>query len=344
MSGRKKKYKMKKPLSPKEQERRRQLRAMREERKRLEKKKSRKKFWGYAGFFILIIGAFVGFVIFDVMHDTDIFMYYVAALLALGALLCDNGGIRSFIFCRFTDKFFFSDWIKRPNDGQCRTVEFCKTFSYYAVIVKLSLLIFKISAKKNSFIIAAVWLICVLVTVFYLIFDDDTPIRPGDSPKNGLSSAGTTVLLTSLGMLFFTSENFFVSRGLVIFTIVFTAAATVLFLAVSTTWHEHKDYIFLFALSVGIFAFSGFCVANEAFDFSEPREYTVMIVDMDYVSGRSSSYDLYVQDWHGGGEPVDIDVSSDTYRSLAVGDRIIVREYGGALGMEYFYYAGKANN
>lgn len=344
MSNRKRKYKMKKPLTPKEQERRRQLREKRDERNRLKKRESRKKFWGYAGFFILIIGAFVGLVVFDVMHDTDYFMYYVVAVLAVGALLCDNSGIRKIIFRCFPDRFFFSDWVKRPDSGQCRTVEICKTFAYYSVIANLGLLVFNISERKISFIIAALWLICVLVTVFYLTFDSDTPIRPGESPKNGLSSAGTTVLLTSLGMLFFTSENFFVSRRLVIFTIVFTAAATVLFLAVSTTWHEHKDYIFLFVLSVGIFAFSGFFVANEAFDFSEPQEYTVMIVDMDYVSGRSSSYDLYVQDWHGGGELVDIDVSSDTYRSLAVGDRVVVREYGGALGMEYFYYAGKADN
>lgn len=334
---------MKKPLTPEEQERRRILREKREEIKRLEKRESRKKFWGYAGIFLLVFGAFVGFVIFDIKHDTDYFMYYVIAVLAVGALLCDNGGIRSFVFCHFPDRFFFSGWLKRPDSGQCRTVELCKTFSYYSVITDLFLLILNISARKLLFIIAAVWLVCVMITVFYLIFDDETPIRPNESPKNGLSSAGTTVLLTSLAMPMFTSENFFVSRGFVIFIIVFTVASTVLFLVISPTWHEHKDYIFLFILSVGVFAFSGFLTANEAFDLSESQEYTVTVTGMDYSSGRNTTYTLYTEDWHGGGDTADMDVGSDTYRSLEIGDKIVVREYGGALGMEYYYYAGKAD-
>lgn len=338
LSNRKKKYKMKKPLTPEEQERRRILREKREERKRLEKRKSLVKFFGYAGIFLLIAGGFCGFGIYDGMHDTDYFMYYFTAVLAAGALLCDNSGIRSFVFSRFPDRFFFSGWLRRPDGGQCRIVELCKTLSYYSVIADLFLLVIHASSKKTSFIIAAVWLICVLISVFYLIFDEYTAIRPDDTPKNGLSSAGETVLFTSLAMLIFTSENYFISKGFVIFAIVFIVVSTVLFLLISPTWHEHKDYIFLFILSVGAFAVSGYFTVNECFDFSEPQEYTVTVVDKDYFSGKNTTYTLYVEDWHGGENTVDVDVGRDTYRSIEIGERIVVKEYDGALGMEYYFY------
>lgn len=330
MSSRSKKFKMKKPLTVKEQARRQALREKRAQRKRLEKKAFRRN---VLVFTLLFIGAAAVFVALAV-YDDMLFLYALGIVFLIGILLCDNGGLRSTLFSRYPESFPFADKLKRPDNGQCMAVELSKTIGYYSVL-------FYIFIAELRVVFAALWLICCAVALLHLIFDEETAIRPEN--QRGLSTAGDLVLLTSLIMTATSIENFTSIGRLLILTGIFTAVTTVLYLVFTRTWHEHKDHIFVFILSAAVFSFAGFFIVNKEFDFSEPQLYELTVIDKQKYSGRNSrSYDLYVADWNNSGDTVGIDVGFETYESHEVGDEIIVEVHSGALGIEYYRYEGSA--
>lgn len=332
MSKRNKKFKMKKPLTEAERERRRILREQREERKIAEKKASRRKFLGYLSIALAIIGCFILSVVIDANYDTDIVLYFIFVGAVILIILCDNSGFRSTLFSRLSDKFPFSEGLKRGNVGQCRALETYKTVSYFAIL-------FYIYANRFAPLLVIIWIVCELTAFAYLIFDRDTGIRPAATPENGLSAAGDIILITSIAMFIFTMDNIFTNSTLWTFTAIFTISVTVLYLVCSNDWQDSKANIICIALAAGWFAFSGFCAVNRDLDFSEPKKYTAVIDDMNHTSGKNSHYTLYVKDWHGSEDTVSVEVSSDDYRALNIGDTVTVYEYNGALGMSYYDYS-----
>jgi len=334
MSNRKKKFKMKKPLTQKEQERRALLREQRETRKKAEKRKRIRSLLEYSALILFGCLLFFLFAFVDDRYDTISFIYYLGVLAFIGFILCDNSGIRRWIFSRYPEKMPFADKLKRPDCGQCKLIELCKTCSYYSMLFYIYL---------NGFAVlwTAVWISCSIISFFFLIFDDDTRMRSEKTAENGLSAAGSIVLLPSIAMFGLSIDNFFINSRIVIFTAVFTVSLSVLYLAVSSDWHEHKDYAVIFVLSAMIFSFSAFSAVNRDFDFSEPQKYEAVIIDKRSVSGGHHSYYLSVDDWHESGGIIDIDVSVDVFRQIDIGDKINILEYGGALGMEYYVYGEK---
>lgn len=332
MSRRCKKFKMKKPLTEAERERRRILREHREERKIAERKASRRKFLGYLSIALVIIGGFALSVAIDAAHDTDILLYFIFVGAVILIILCDNSGFRSALFNRLPDKFPFAEVLKRENVGQCRALEICKTVSYSAILLY-------IYANRFAPLLVIIWMICELTSFACLIFDSDTSIRPAATPENGLSAAGDIIVITSFAMLMFTMDNIFANSTLWTFTAIFTVVVTVLYLVCSNDRQDSKANIICIALAAGLFAFSSFCAVNRDLDFSEPKKYTAVIEDMNHTSGKTSRHTLYVKDWHGSEDTVSVEVSSDDYRVLNIGDTVTVYEYNGALGMSYYDYS-----
>lgn len=332
MSKRYKKFKMKKPLTEAERERRRILREQREERKIAERKASRRKFLSCLSIALVIIGCFILSVVIDNNYDTDFILYFIFVGAVILIILCDNSGFRSTLFSRLPDKFSFAEVLKRKNVGQCRTQETCKTVSYFAILLY-------IYANRFAPLLVIIWIICELTAFAYLIFDRDTSIRPAATPENGLSAAGDIIVITSLAMLMFTMDNIFTNSTLWTFTAIFTVVVTVLYLVCSNDRQDSIANIICIALAAGLFAFSGFCAVNRDLDFSEPKKHTAVIEDMNHTSGKNSHYTLYVKDWHGSEDTVSVEVSSDDYRVLNIGDTVTVYEYNGALGMNYYDYS-----
>ncbi len=328
MSKRSKKYKMKKPLTEAERERRKKLREQRNERQRLTDINSRKRFWRCFFLIAVIVAIGVFTAAAEIKYESNSFIIYLMILFSCGIICCDNSGIRTTVFSRLPDRIPFAEELKRKNKGQCRAVELCKTLSYF------SLLFYPFQPT----ILAAVWLICEIVAFIYLIFDKDTGIRPPETPENGLSAAGDIIIITSGIMLLLQMDNIFTNGRLWTFIVIFTIGAAVLFLLFGS-WQNSKDDVILFILGAAAFAFSGFCAVNKDFDFSEPKKYTAVIENKYYTSGKVSHHTIYVKDWNGSDDTVSIDVYSGDYRELEVGDTVTVYEYSGALGMSYYDYS-----
>jgi len=328
MSKRSKKYKMKKPLTEAERERRKRLREQRNERQRLTDINSRRRFWKCFFLIAVIIAIGVFTAAAEIKRGSNSFIIYLMILFSCGIVCCDNSGFRSTLFSRLPDKFPFAEELKRKNKGQCRAVELCKTLSYF------SLLFYPLLPT----ILAAVWLICEIVAFIHLIFDKDTGIRPPETPENGLSAAGDITIITSGIMLLLQMDNIFTNSRLWTFIVIFTIGATSLFLLFGS-WQNSKADVIIFFLGAAAFAFSGFCAVNKDFDFSEPKKYTAVIENKYYTSGKNSHYTIYVKDWHGSEDTVSVEVSSDDYREFEIGDTVTVYEYSGALGMSYYDYS-----
>lgn len=89
--------------------------------------------------------------------------------------------------------------------------------------------------------------------------------------------------------------------------------------------------ICLIAAFIGVFSAGHM---NEAFDFSEPKTYTLQVEELTYSrSRRSRDYDCTVT--LPDGRSVDIDISGSLYNELEVGDYVRVEHSVGALGIEY---------
>lgn len=321
---------MKKPLTEAERERRRILREKHEELKITKIKESRRKFFSYLSLALILTGSFAATITFDVKHNTDLTILLIAVNCSAGFIAFDNSGIRTAVFSRLPDKFPFANELKRKNKGQCKAVELCKTLSYF------SLLFYPIIPA----LFAIVWIICEITAFLHLIFDKDTCIRPPETPHNGLSAAGDTIIITSGIMLLFQMDNIFINNCLIAFTLIFTISAAVLFILRGSGYDAKSDVIILI-LGAEFFSFAGFCAVNKDLDFSEPQKYIAVIEDMNHTSGKNNHYKIYVNDWKGSGDTVSIEVNSDDFRNLEIGDTVIVYEYNGALGMNYYDYSAK---
>lgn len=332
MSKRSKKFRMKKPLSEAELERRKILREKRKERESLTSINSRRRFWRYFFLIFAVIGIGIASAVFDSGHASYTFVYYIGILIFAGIICCDNSGLRTFLFGRLSDNFPFSEELKRPVKGLCRVIESCKTLSYFSVL-------FYIFSHRLEALWVAIWIICEIVTIVYLIFDKDTALRPKETPENGLSSAGDITVFTSLCMFVLNLGNFFPDRKLFIFTGLFTLCGTVMYMLISAEWQTKKDRIFLFIIGAATFSFSGFCTVNRTFDFSDPKVYTAVIENKNYSSGKYKHYDFYVEDWNNTGETIDVEVNAEDYRNAEIGDTVTIYEYSGALGMKYYKYS-----
>ena len=109
------------------------------------------------------------------------------------------------------------------------------------------------------------------------------------------------------------------------------------FLAKGTEYKSKKSIIFTFLLSVLVFTFGVICAVNTDFDFSEPQEYRVKILDKWSSSGRSRSYYVDVTPWGGRGEEETIEISYPEYRDAEIGETAYIYEKEGFLKMEWYY-------
>lgn len=319
MSKRNGKYK--KPLPPEEWERRRVAREKRKEKKRIEQKRIIPNILTAAILTLLLTGIFVLLIIFA---ETAA-LYYFYALLAALILLFDDSGIRSALLGRYP----FGDIITRPRKESRRTMELAKTLSFYAILLFIAI-------RRLAFIWGGVWIICTLTVFVHFIAD------PGGQVwiyyKKSFSSVGFAILGIPLFLLFYTN-NFLASRGLLIWMITLPGVMTVLYLVFSRAYRDRLSDLICFTAAATLFSFTAFYMINREYNFSEPVLRTTIINEKSASYGRySASRTFYTNAWDGSGKTVYIAVGRDVYRSHNVGDRIIVEEYTGILGMHYYSY------
>lgn len=99
-------------------------------------------------------------------------------------------------------------------------------------------------------------------------------------------------------------------------------------------FRRNRRSLWAVALVAGILGIFVAGHVNEAFDFSEPETYTLVVEDLAYSrSRRSSTYECTVT--LPDGRQVELEISRSFYNELSVGDKVRVEHGVGALGIEY---------
>lgn len=124
---------------------------------------------------------------------------------------------------------------------------------------------------------------------------------------------------------------------------IFGVAVSV-FLLVKYFWKDQKFWgrvgtFFLIWLLSAFFMLSVLLHTNYVFDFSTPKEYTVVIEETDWEPNRRgpNSYDFKVTI---DGETYDIDVPRRDYKQYRPGDTYRIYRYEGALGKPFYIASG----
>ncbi len=76
--------------------------------------------------------------------------------------------------------------------------------------------------------------------------------------------------------------------------------------------------------------------ANMQLDASTPREIQTVVLQMNYSSGKSTTYYLYLPSWERPGTAEKVAVSKRLYQSVSVGDPICVTTHEGALHLAWY--------
>lgn len=97
---------------------------------------------------------------------------------------------------------------------------------------------------------------------------------------------------------------------------------------------RNKKYLWMVFVVAGVMGTLPVGQANEAFDFSVPETYTLVVEDLEHTdSRRNSTYECTVT--LPDGRQVELEIPWSTYAELEVGDRVCVEHSVGALGIEY---------
>lgn len=326
----------KKRISSEEKAKRDALKQKRLERQKRESITAKKEFLITAIPVILLGILFVGFIIIDIIFDTGVWFSYCSVLIFAIIFLFDKSGFRSFIFRKLPDKIPFSEMLKNNERKNRRGVEICKTISFLSVWSILFIGYF-------SFLPTAFWILSTFIVFIYVIFDINTKLSKG---KDDLTASGGVIIFAPIALYIISYQNVAFDLKILYFSAFFTIAVTISYF-IAYRFHHKEQFIIreLILLLVGavVFSFVAFTRVNRDFDFSEPIQHNLIVEDMYYHSGRNSYYSIYVDDWNNENEMLQIEISSDAYHTLNIGDEVIILEFNGALGMEHYAYYGKAD-
>lgn len=321
----KRNHRHKKTVSAIEKERRKILAQKRKERKKLEKRRCIKEFIAIAVLCILIFAVII------LSAVSDIFLILLLAIIIIFIFICDKSGIRAFVFSNYPDSFPFAESLKKYNPDRALPMELASTLSYYALI----LIIFE---NKFSFIWTIIWLVCIITGWYYILTDSSEKY----SLEKGAEFENSTlfILITPIWVLLENLRNVRINHNIVLFTVICCLIITFIYTVSHKGNFSRTSLVFIFS---AVCAFSGFLSINKNFDFSQPKEITLVIQDKDISRGKSSSYYIYTSDWQNPDELIDIQVNYDIYNNLENGDKVTIEIYNGSLGIEHYHYKEKAS-
>ncbi|MEZ4627333.1 MAG: hypothetical protein R2912_04350 [Eubacteriales bacterium] len=92
---------------------------------------------------------------------------------------------------------------------------------------------------------------------------------------------------------------------------------------------------FGFLFLITFFIFGSLLAINEDYDFKQPQDYAVTVVDKHISSGRSKVCYITVSPWGDQTEDTDIEVDKDQYKYAEIGDTATVLQFQGTLNMPW---------
>lgn len=257
--------------------------------------------------------------------------YWVLVALIFGYICyCDNSFIRKYLLKRLSKKSSLRKKIMKRKVGDFRSQVY-KTLSFFCLWLNMW------CVPIRSLTLIGILILSVLSTVRYLKNQDT--IKYGTFDDKELSPTMLTMLVPGTGLLLFGLQSNMVFPP--IFWILWggcVLAYMVPFMVKGKEYKRKKSIIFVYLLSALLFTFGTLCAVNTDFDFSEPQEYRVKILDK-WTSGtsRSRSYNVKVTPWGGRGEAETFDVSFPEYRDAEIGETAYIYEKEGFLKMEWYY-------
>ena len=88
---------------------------------------------------------------------------------------------------------------------------------------------------------------------------------------------------------------------------------------------------------IWIIAMVALFILRMVYDYNEPMEYSVRVIDKEFISGKSGGYYVTVSPWDDQMENVQFGISSNEYDSVRIGERLTVVQSEGALKMKWYY-------
>ncbi|MDE5569708.1 MAG: hypothetical protein K2J47_03580 [Ruminococcus sp.] len=321
------KHKRRKPISAEEKERRRQLAKERKKRQKLEKKRNIRD----------AIAITLGIILFSVIlilsaifNEKLLLIFFIASAVIL-TLLLDQSGIRSLIFRWYPDRFLFADYLKKHDTERAVPMQLANTISWCMFM----LIIFEIRYK---YIWTIIWLICIGVGLYYMLTTEEYSLEKGAKYECSV----LFLLITPTFLLLAVINNVRITIPFIAFTAVFTVIFSIIYAIHIYNGNQVFTRIIYGIIVLSMCASSGFLLINKNLDFSEPKNYTLVIEDKDYSGGKNTTYYIYTQDWNTPNELIDIKVNSDIYHSLEIGDSVIIETHSGSLKAEHYNYKQKA--
>lgn len=294
--------------------------------------KKKNNFFGWGGFviyFLLLLLGLCAWIWISWNVSTSVMQPILFFVVLIVIFYCDNSGIRLSLTKRLPKSFpFHKSLAKRRKIGDRKT-QYYKTFTY------LSLLLSWVSPYLR-FIFTATAIILPVLAIYRYIRYNDTISFSGES-NNDLSPTVATILTPSVLFLIWGINNHEYNTLFWSLLIVISFVFIIPFF-VSTNEYKHKKSIALgFSFCIVFFTFGSLCIINSDFDFSNPKEYSVTIVDKYISSGKSKTLYITVTPWDQQKENIDIEVDKETYKAATNGQTATVVQRKGVLDMSWYF-------
>jgi len=249
-------------------------------------------------------------------------------ILLLIIFYCDDSGIRLMLVKKLNDDFPGKKFPSKRRRIGDRATQYCKTFTL------LSLLLYWILPEARVVFLATTIALPILAVYRYIRYNDT--ISLSGATKNDLSPTASTLLIPSTMFAMWGLFNHAFSKLFWILLLVLPNIFYIPFILLTQEYKKKKLVAFGFLFLVVIFTFGSLEMINADYDFSQPQEYTVTVVDKHLSSGRSKVCYITVSPWGDNTSKTDIEVDKDSYKSAVVGDTATVVQFQGALKMPWY--------
>lgn len=248
-------------------------------------------------------------------------------VLLLVVFYYDDSGIRLMLVKRLNDDFPGKKFLSKRRRIGDRATQYCKTFTL------LSLLLYWILPEARVVFLATTIALPILAVYRYIRYNET--IRLSGEMKNDLSPTASTLLIPSTMFVMWGLFNHAYSKLFWILLLAISNIFYIPFILLTQEYKKKKPVALGFLFLVVLFTFGSLEMINTDYDFNQPQEYAVTVVDKHLSSGRSKVCYITVSPWGDYTSEMDIEVDKDSYKSAVVGDTATVVQFQGALKMPW---------
>jgi len=258
----------------------------------------------------------------------NLFKMIIFLILFIVLICCDHSGLTKSIKSKFSgNSIFYSSKSKKYRVQDMQT-EYYKTATFFFLLVRF------LTPRFGWLTMGLGILFPIMSIIRYIKYS--TKISFSSADKDKMSPTATTILLSGAILLIWGIENHEYNILFWIWWIVVAVIFVIPFFVYSKEYKKKKTVALGFCLCILLFSFGAVCNINSQYDFSEPEEYRVMIIDKYETTGRSTTYYVTIGQWDGKINE-DVSVSMYDYQRAEIGEHATIVQHQGLLGIEWYY-------